>query len=151
MKIAFLCKRLVLITGLLAIGSIDTTTEAQHPGSSPDSQWLISLPASPVKISLAKRGEHIAVESRSIGNITRVKFGCVAEEQNTFNVVEELTEKSINLPAGINIGPGTIDPTITFFPIAEFRSGKARCESTGTKMAAVDVGFDDNSVWRANR
>lgn len=91
------------------------------------------------------------IESLSTGNIIRFKLGCVARQKNTFSVVEELTGKSIDLPAGIYRGPGDIDPTLIFFPVSEFRSGKARCEKRGTKLAAVEVEFDDGSIWQAKR
>jgi len=115
------------------------TSATPLPQSGPESQW-INIPSSPLEVRFTSSKRDSLILNRSSGRVVRYRVGCVSNAQTSkLKVARKTPWIDTDLESG----------KLVINSLGVHANDQSRCNNTNTRLAIVEVAFQDGFVWRA--
>ena len=108
------------------------------PQMQPEEFWL-TVPSSPLDARFSPSKRDIELLNRSSGKVIRYRLGCVMQETNKARVVQRMPFIDVDLEGG----------KVLINSANRYDDDLVRCGKKKSRLAVVEVLFEDNSVWKA--
>ncbi|GEM_PF-5086372 len=136
-------KRYYIIIALMIISGFSLTVSIAQQSWKENEQLILNLETAPLKVKLSYNQEYIRVENHSDKSVRGYKLGCVIRNDEKVIVKSAFDVRNVELKP---VDEQTNSMYSHSFGIEQ--SGLMQCNQTKTKLAAIEVIFSDDTIWK---
>ena len=139
MNMHHLRRAITILVLIIASTSSNWSSATSLPQSGPEGLW-INIPSSPLEVKFTSSKRDSLLVNRSSGRVVRYRLGCVSEaESSKLKVARKTPWVETDLESG----------KLVINSVSVHAQDLERCDNTNSRLAVVEVAFQDGFFWRA--